>query len=42
MIDSNHGPQRRLYVSGKELEAMLQENGVTIRRDPNMTPRLLR
>jgi hypothetical protein len=42
MIDSNQGPQRRLYVSGKELHTMLQENGVTIRRDPNMTPRLLR
>jgi hypothetical protein len=42
MIDSNQGPQRHLYVSGNELHTMLQENGVTIRRDPKMTPQLLR
>lgn len=28
MMDSNQGPQRRLYLSSKELNTMLQENGV--------------
>lgn len=42
MLDSNQGPLRRLYVSTKELNAMLQENGVAFRRDPGTTPQLLR
>lgn len=42
MMDSNQGPLRRLYVSTRELNTMLQENGVAFRRDPGSTPRLLR
>lgn len=42
MMDSNQGPLRRLYVSAKELNTMLQENGVAFRRDPGTAPQLLR
>lgn len=42
MMDSNQGPLRRLYVSTKELNTMLQENGVAFRRDPGATPMLMR
>ncbi|HSD97357.1 MAG TPA: hypothetical protein VLB06_09465 [Sulfuricaulis sp.] len=40
MMDSNQGPQRRLYLSSKELNTMLQENGVAFRPDPGTTPKL--
>ena len=42
MMDSNQGPQRRLFLSGKELNVMLQENGVAYKSDPGRTPQLLR
>jgi len=42
MMDSNQGPQRRLYLSHKELDVILQENGVAYRPDPQKTPMLLR
>lgn len=42
MMDSNQGPQRRLYLSAKELNTMLQENGVAFRPEPGTTPKLLR
>ena len=42
MMDSNQGPQRRLYLSARELGTMLQENGVAFRRDPGTTPMLSR
>ncbi len=42
MMDSNQGPQRRLFLSSKELNTMLQENGVAFRRNPGTTPQLLR
>ena len=42
MMDSNQGPQRRLYLSDKELNIMLQEKGVAFRPDPGTTPKLLR
>lgn len=40
MMDSNQGAQRRLYLSSKELNTMLQENGVAFRPDPKTTPKL--
>jgi hypothetical protein len=42
MMDSNRGPDRRLYVSAAELDTILQENGVTIRPERGTTPSLLR
>ena len=42
MMDSNQGPQRRLYLSSKELNTMLQENGVAFRPEPGTTTNLLR
>ncbi len=42
MMDSNQGPQRRLYLSAKELGIVLQENGVAFRPEPGTTPKLLR
>jgi hypothetical protein len=42
MMDSYQGPQRRLFLSGKELNTMLQENGVAYRPEPGTTPALLR
>lgn len=42
MMDSNQGPQRRLYLSTKELKTMLQENGVAFRPETGTTPKLLR
>jgi hypothetical protein len=42
MIDSNQGPTRRLFLSSKELNTMLQENGVAYRPNPETTPKLLR
>ncbi len=42
MMDSNQGPQRRLYLSTQELSTMLQENGVAFRPEPGATPKLLR
>lgn len=42
MMDSNQGPQRRLYLSSKELNTMLQENGVAFRPEPGTTTKLLR
>jgi hypothetical protein len=42
MMDSNQGPQRRLFLSSKELNTMLQENGVAYRPEPGTTPNLLR
>jgi hypothetical protein len=41
MMDSNQGPQRRLFLSSKELNIMLQENGVSFRPEPASTPKLL-
>lgn len=42
MMDSNQGSQRRLYLSAKELNTMLQERGVAFRPEPGTTPKLLR
>jgi len=42
MMDSNQGPDRRLYLSSRELNTMLQENGVAYRAEPGSTPTLLR
>ncbi|MBI5436101.1 MAG: hypothetical protein HY937_03180 [Nitrosomonadales bacterium] len=42
MMDSYQGPQRRLFLSSKELNTILQENGVAYRPEPGMTPNLLR
>jgi len=42
MMDSNQGPQRRLYVNARELNTIQMENGVAFRPDPNTTPALLR
>jgi hypothetical protein len=42
MMDSNQGPQRRLFLSSRELNTMLQENGVAYRPNPGTTPKLLR
>lgn len=42
MMDSNRGPERRLFLSSKELNTMLQENGVAYHPEPGTTPALLR
>lgn len=42
MMDSNQGPQRRLYRTWKEIDIIIQENGVAFRPEPGTTPRLLR
>jgi hypothetical protein len=42
IMDSNLGPQRRLYLTRKELDIIIQENGVAFRPEPGTTPRLLR
>ena len=42
MVDSNQGPQQRRYLSGKELNTILQENGVAFRPEPGTVPKLLR
>lgn len=42
LMDSNQGPSRRLYLTARELQTVLQENGVAFRPDPGTTPRLLR
>ena len=42
MMDSNQGPQRRLYVSAKELTTIQKENGVAFRPEPGTTTKLLR
>lgn len=42
MMDSNQGPQRRLYLSAKELGTIQQENGVAFRPEPGTVPKLLR
>lgn len=42
MMDSNQGPLRRLFLSGKELTTMIQENGVAYRPESGTTPKLLR
>lgn len=42
MMDSNQGPSRRLYLTARELQTVLQENGVAFRPEAGTTPRLLR
>ena len=42
MMDSNQGPMRRLYLSAKELNLMIKENGVAFRPEPGTTAKLLR
>jgi hypothetical protein len=42
MMDSNQGPERRLFLSSKELNTMLQEKGVAYRPESGTTPALLR
>ncbi len=42
MMESYQGPQRRLYLSGRELNTILLSNGVAFRHEPGTTPRLLR
>jgi hypothetical protein len=42
MMDSNQGPDQRLFVSKHELDTMLQENGVAYHADAGTTPQLLR
>ena len=42
VVDSNQGPQRRLYLSSKELGTVLQESGVAFRPEAGTTPQLLR
>lgn len=42
MMDSTQGPQQRLFLSAKELNTMLKENGVAFRPEPGTTPKLLR
>lgn len=43
MIDSNReGPWQRLYLNSKELQTILQENGVVYRPEKGTVPKLLR
>jgi hypothetical protein len=42
MVDSNQGALRRLYLSARELDTLLQENGVAFRPESGTTPMLLR
>lgn len=42
MIDSNQRPQRRLYLTARELGTIIQENGVAYRPEPGTVPRLFR
>lgn len=42
IMDSNQGALRRLYISTKELNTVLKENGVAYRPETKTTPRLLR
>lgn len=42
MVDSHQGPTERRYLSEKELNTILQENGVAYRPDKGTTPQLLR
>ena len=42
IMDSNQGPQRRLFLSSSELNTILQENGVAFRPESGTTPSLLR
>ena len=42
MMDSNQGPQRRLYLSARELSTIQQESGVAFRPEPGTVPRPLR
>jgi hypothetical protein len=42
MMDSNQGPQQRLFLSAKELNTLLKENGVAFHPEPGTTPKLLR
>jgi hypothetical protein len=42
MMDSNQGLQHPLFVSAKELNMMLKENGIAFRPEPGTTPKLLR
>lgn len=42
MMESYHGPQRRLYLSAVELTAMQKENAVAFRPEAHRTPQLLR
>lgn len=42
MMDSNQGPVRRLYLSHRELNVILLENGVAFRPEEGTVPMLLR
>lgn len=42
MMDSHQGPTQRLYLSHKELNAVVLQNGVAFRREPGSVPELLR
>lgn len=42
MMDSNQNPDQRRFLSAKELDAVLGENGVAYRPEPGTTPKLLR
>jgi len=42
MMDSNQGHLRRLHLSARELNVILQENGVAFSPEPDTTPQLLR
>lgn len=42
MMDSNQSPDRRLYLSHKELRMLQQEKGVVYEKDEGKTPILLR
>ena len=39
MMDSSQGPQQRLFLSAKELNTMLKENGVAFRPELGTTPK---
>jgi len=42
MMASNQETHRKLYLTGKELGAIIQKNGVAFRPEPGTTTRLLR